>query len=159
MQALAITTIGAIAAWFAAWVAYQQMKIARDKLQQDFYNRRYAVFDAARTFLQDIEVHGNVPQEALQSYSAAIADAVFLLDEDLSKHLEQIRDRAFKFRNAEARAERMADGDARSTLSEKASDENEWLLAQLPVLVEKFKPTLTLPRHQRSAYRWFPWSN
>jgi len=47
LQALAVPVIAAV----GASVAVQQMVIARVKLQHDLYDRRYAVFDAVRAFL------------------------------------------------------------------------------------------------------------
>ncbi len=44
LQALAVPVIAAV----SAWVAWQQMHIARTKLQHDRYDRRYAVFQAVR---------------------------------------------------------------------------------------------------------------
>jgi hypothetical protein len=46
LQALAVPVIAAA----GAWVALQQMHIARVKLQHDLYDRRYAVFEAVRRF-------------------------------------------------------------------------------------------------------------
>jgi hypothetical protein len=52
LQALAVPVIAAV----GAWVALQQMHIARTKLQHDLYDRRYAVFQAVRRFLDEASV-------------------------------------------------------------------------------------------------------
>ena len=145
MQALAIPAVAVV----GAWIAWQQMRIAGAKLRHDLYERRFAVFDAARTLLQDIERNGTPSQDALRSYAVGTADAVFLFDNDICKYLEEIRDRTFKLKGDEARADRMPDGHPRARLVDKASDENEWLLSQLAILSERFKPILSLYGYQR----------
>jgi hypothetical protein len=61
-QALALPIIPLL----GAWIALQQMLIARIKLQHDLYDRRYAVFDGAREFLSQIMTDGVASQEALR---------------------------------------------------------------------------------------------
>lgn len=59
LQALAVPVIAAV----GAWVALQQMHIARVKLQHDLYERRYAVFEAVRRFLDEAVSHKIVSRE------------------------------------------------------------------------------------------------
>jgi hypothetical protein len=47
LQGLAVLVIAPM----RTWVALQQMYLARVKLQHDLYDRRYAVFEAVRRFL------------------------------------------------------------------------------------------------------------
>jgi hypothetical protein len=50
LQALATPVIAIV----GAWVALEQMKIARVKLRHDLYDRRYAVFQSARSLLNEV---------------------------------------------------------------------------------------------------------
>jgi hypothetical protein len=47
LQALAVPVIAGV----GAWVALQQMYLARVKLQHDLFDRRYAVFQAVVSFM------------------------------------------------------------------------------------------------------------
>lgn len=49
LQALAVPVIAGV----GAWIALQQMYLARVKLQHDLFDRRYAVFQAVRRFLEE----------------------------------------------------------------------------------------------------------
>ena len=129
------------------------MRIARVKLQHDLYDRRFAVFQAARKLLADVLTHARTSDEQIRAYVIGTSDAVFLLDNETSAYLEKIRSAVLRL-NAinmtinplpicKQRSE-LADEDARITL---------WLTAQLPDgLVAQFSQFLTL-QQKRSARR------
>jgi len=75
LQALAVPVIAAV----GAWIALQQMYIARVKLQHDLYDRRYAVFEAVRRFLDEAVSQKIVSPETLHSFALRTGDALFLL--------------------------------------------------------------------------------
>jgi hypothetical protein len=139
MQALAIPAIAAI----GAWIAWQQVGIARAKLQHDLYDKRFAVFDAARDLLLEIMLDGKSTPETLRAYALATANAAFVLDDELSRYVDEIRQRAFKLRITQASIEKASDND-RGRLVDKEAEETDWLLAQPPFLIERFKPFLRL---------------
>jgi hypothetical protein len=90
LQALAVPVIAAV----GAWVALQQMHIARVKLQHDLYERRYAVFEAVRRFLDEAVSHKIVSRETYRSFALCTADAPFLFDDRLAAYLKEMREHA-----------------------------------------------------------------
>jgi hypothetical protein len=90
LQALAVPVIAAV----GAWVAIQQMRIARIKLQHDLYDRRYAVFQAVRRFLDEALANQLVSSETLRAFVLGTSDAEFLLPDDLAEYLARMSERA-----------------------------------------------------------------
>ena len=61
-----------------AFLAYQQMQIARTKLQHDLYERRTKVYLGIAEFLADISMMGQVSPESFARFYAAMREAQFL---------------------------------------------------------------------------------
>src|ERR1700678_1205156 len=78
LQSIAVIAIPLV----GAWLAWQQVEIARVKLRLDLFDKRFAVFDAARRFLLHVFAHGNTTDEALREYTLGTIDAAFLFDDE-----------------------------------------------------------------------------
>jgi len=140
LQALSVPTIAAV----GALLAWQQVKIARTKLRHDLFDRRFAVFEAARKFLVTVMRNGKISVPDLQSYAVGVIDAQFLLNREVHDYLVEIRKRAATMQGLKDTLEPLPAGDEKARLAGKAGEEIAWLVAQLDVLPEKFKPFLTL---------------
>ena len=91
LQAVALLLLPAI----GAWIAWQQVQIARVKLQHDLYDRRFAIFNAARKLLLEVTTHGDISDHSVNEYVIATADAVFLLDDPtLCEYLKDLERRS-----------------------------------------------------------------
>jgi hypothetical protein len=123
-------------------IAYLQRWTAEKKRKQDLFDRRFAVFESARTLLQELQLHDSPSQEALRAYAIGNAGAEFLFDDDVDRYLKEIGERAGRLKFSGARAERMPDGGQRDRVLDDAADQGEWLLNQVPILQAKFKPFL-----------------
>jgi hypothetical protein len=73
-----------------AWIAWQQVQIARVKLRFDLYDKRFAVFEAVRKLVGEAITHDNVSASSLNAYTLGTADAEFLFDGSLSKYLREL---------------------------------------------------------------------
>jgi hypothetical protein len=62
-----------------AWIAYQQVRIAKAKLKFDLYSKRYAVFEAARNLWIEVVQHDHVDTPAIKDFLAKTSEAVFCL--------------------------------------------------------------------------------
>jgi hypothetical protein len=144
LQALAVPVIALV----GTWIALQQMHLAAVKLRHDLYERRFKVFDATRALLSATLTQGYPTKDQLNSYEIATADAVFLLNDDVSKYLSDIRRRARSLSRSESPLAQMNVGD-QTARPQKSRDDFAWLTDCLGTLVEKFKPFLSL-REQRS---------
>jgi CYTH domain-containing protein len=74
-------------------VAWQQWRVARNKLRLDLFDRRYKVYNATRAFLS-LVLDNAVTEEKLAEFNLATSDAEFLFGDDVVQFLTQIRQRA-----------------------------------------------------------------
>ena len=58
-------------AGFAAYIAFQQFRLGREKFKLDLFEKRFAVFDATRKFLSTILTEGNVDMQIVYGEVAA----------------------------------------------------------------------------------------
>src|SRR6266436_1864080 len=118
------TFVAAIAAAFITFyfgrvqakIARQQAELASVRLKNDLFDRRFAVFDAARHLLFDeIEVHRNVTEAGFQAYRRGIANVVFLFDDDdLQNYFDDLRKRAIRLRLLKSELNRLEIGEQRT---------------------------------------------
>jgi hypothetical protein len=140
LQALAVPTIAAV----GVLLAWQQVTIARTRLRHDLFDRRFKVFEAARTFLARVMRNGKMSIADFGDYTAGVIDAQFLLNQEVHAYLFEIRRRAAAMQALKEAFEPLPAGAEKAKLAEKLGEEFAWLVAQLDVLPEKFKPFLTL---------------
>jgi hypothetical protein len=137
-----------------AAIAQQQAELATVRLQHELYDRRFAIFEAARNFfVHQIYVYGNVSDESYKSYFKGTADAVFLLDETVTDYLEEIRTKALRLKWLNEKIRSIEAGDERIKAT---ADENEilnWFYDQDQVLIEKFKPFLMIRADEKALPR------
>jgi hypothetical protein len=128
-----------------AWIAYQQVKIGKAKLNLDLYDRRYKVFDAARLFADTARWSlGEISQEALNAFHIGVIDAVFLFDEEMVSYLDQFGRKVFEMRQLRVQMERASLQEQRVKFGNELGQQGMLVAAELNLLVEKFKPYLKL---------------
>ena len=76
-------------ALFAAYVAYQQFRLGREKFKLDLFEKRFQVFAAARRLLSHVLTDANLELTTLFEYRAGIAEATFLFDDGLTTYLRE----------------------------------------------------------------------
>jgi hypothetical protein len=147
LQALAVAVIGAV----GVGVAFQQMSIARVKLQHDLYDRRYAVFDAVRALLNEAISSQIVSPETFRMFALKTADAEFLFDDGLAAYLREMREHAFKAQSIYSTIQPMEPGDQKAAAFRAAAEHTTWLNAQIDGLAARFRPFLMLEKRKRRA--------
>jgi hypothetical protein len=144
IAAIAAVSVTAYFAWHQNKVAEEQAHIAREKLRHDFYDRCYRVFDAARKLLAEIARQRIASEEALRTFVIDTGDAVFLFDEDMDTYLKEIRSRAQRLQSLDALMQPMPVGPQRTRFVNQSEEQFTWLIEQLGLLVDKFKPSMKL---------------
>jgi hypothetical protein len=136
-----------------ATTARQQAELAGVRLQHDLFDRRFAVYEAAQKMAFEVLKTSNVSREGLRAFVRDTEKSVFLLDKDLSDYLTDMRDRAVKLQIAVGKLanETLPEGSEWSELPKERADLSTWFVDQFDVLVEKFKPTLTLGKLQLAS--------
>jgi hypothetical protein len=155
LQALAVPVIAAV----GTWVALQQVYLARVNLQHDLYDRRYAVFEAVRRFLDAAVSTRVVFPEILNPFVLRTGDAPFLLDDKLAAYLKQMQERARKAQGVYLTMEAAPDmpPNQKAAAAAAAGEHLSCLASQIDGLPEKFRPFLTLDKRSRSPLRFLWW--
>lgn len=125
--------------------AQLQARLAAVRLQHELYDRRFAIFHNSREFLSKIMLNGQVKDaEQIQKFALGTADAVFLLDDDLTDYLETIRVRAIELRRLGIVMSQSIPASNITNLPDEEANLLNWFNEQFTVLIEKFKPFLML---------------
>jgi hypothetical protein len=130
-----------VIAAFAAYIAYQQYRLGREKFKLDLFEKRFSVFAGARRFLTHILKDGDLKTlDPVWEYRAAIGEASFLFEEDIVEYLEEIYRRALKLHSDRETMQPLPAGDDRKRLAHDISESLGWLTGQLPELKNRFAP-------------------
>lgn len=85
MSAIGIPIIAAI----AAWIAFRQFQIARNKLKLELFDKRMEVYIAVREALGSIARQGNLTQEQQFQYLQGTRTARWLFGPEVSHYLNE----------------------------------------------------------------------
>jgi hypothetical protein len=135
----------ALAIAFASWWSSRssnrwQVKIAREKLKHDLYDRRFAVYMAFHELMVAVAEKSDVDAE-LRKANAARAHSPFLLDPDVTQYLEYRHAEAFRINATQKYLLTDPGVGSRAEQIEMASRQGSDKLAfanRIPELVEKF---------------------
>jgi hypothetical protein len=146
VQALAPTVVAVIAALIAGYIALMQWRTAHYRLSFDMYEKRFAVYRAAKNFLTTAIIQGQVTGDDYRALYNGISGAEFLFKQKTSTYLMNIRDKAWKAQFIRAQ----------HTKTDKLIDEEEDILKflsdQNEMLEDKFKPYLDLSKAGLKSY-------
>jgi hypothetical protein len=123
-------------------IAWQQWRVADNKLRLDLFDRRYKVYDATRKFLAVIIREATFADSQLFEFYAGTSGAEFLFGADVVDYLGQIRKRAVDMRTAQQLFEPLPVGDERSRHVQAAHDDLSWLSDQITAMTKVFTPYL-----------------
>ena len=143
-QALALLVISVV----GVWIAYKQSRIAAAKLNLDLYDRRFSVFEAARNLILSVLQNGVGFSKDINAFHLGIADAGFLLNDDIEKYLDQLSKKVWQLtillEKKTYLEQTNADDDARVKAADQMATAFTAIQSELPTLVAKFKPFLKL---------------
>jgi hypothetical protein len=130
----------------ALWIAYQQWRTNRIKVQHDLYDRRIGVYWALTQFLVQTQLQSNdVNYNSIVPFGQKVKESYFLFLEEISNYLEEVLGKAmnlcdlnYKLNNAQFEAER-------PRLASEFGKSLDWFKQQLDSIArEKFKAHLKL---------------
>jgi len=123
-------------------IAWQQWRVADNKLRLDLFDRRYKVYDAARKFLAVIIRDATFTDSQLFEFYGGTSDAEFLFSADVVQCLSQIRQRAIDMRTAQQLFEPLPVGHERSHHVQAAHEHRLWFGDQITAMTKVFTPYL-----------------
>jgi hypothetical protein len=135
-----------VIAVLAAYIAFQQWGVARNKFKFDLFQKRLAIYQAANMAISLILINGKIdPMEDLH-FRREVSDAGWLLDDDIDTYLNNEFSRKLSaLRNKRAVLDNLApESPERSAMSAEYVQAMQWFADQKPVLKEKFSPYLRI---------------
>jgi hypothetical protein len=135
LQALAVPVLGLV----AAWIAYQQWRTADRKVQLDLFDRRFAVYEAARDVVREIVRHGAADGANARAFAMATDKARFLFGAEVISQIDLTRDGIAKLIQISGRLK--ADGPKPDGLLDaefKALVDIESFFTVMPPLIEPY---------------------
>jgi hypothetical protein len=140
-QALLIVFISCI----GAWIAYQQVHIARARFNLDLYERRFKIFSTAKNFLEKITISLAPTAEDVLEFKFGVADSVFLFEDEITAYLQTLTERGARLQAQQAMLKGMPVTDPRrGPLIDAMAPLESDLATEYERLVERFKPYLKL---------------
>lgn len=120
-------------------------RTAQNKLKLDLFEKRFAVYDAARQLLSTTMTSGKVSDEEMFKFIGNTREAKWLLNADVAHYLDkELRHKMLELMTFRAELEGLPVGDERSSNVKAQSEIKKWLLSQYDVLDVKFSPFLSL---------------
>jgi hypothetical protein len=153
-QALGAPSLAGVIGCVGAWIALQQMHLARVKLQHDTYDRKYAVFEAVSWVLLIVAALKRAPSlEDMRAFVKVIGAASFLFDDELVAYLQEVEKRVHRVNGLNDMMTHFSDDD-KPKASKELEEHIHWLSEQHNIITEKFRPSLEL-RKQRPRFTKF----
>jgi hypothetical protein len=158
-QALGPPLLAGVIGGIGAWIALQQMYLARIKLQHDTYDRKYAVFEAVSWVLLGVAALKRAPSlEDMRAFLRVIGAAPFLFDDELVAYLQEIERRVHRANGLNDMMSHFSDDD-KPKASKELEEHIVWLSEQHNVIIEKFRPSLELRKQRPRVWSWLPAHN
>jgi len=103
LQTLLVPAVAVV----GTWIASQQLWIAGEKARYDAFDRRwerrFAVYEATRQFLED--VCGDISEEKICRYGLCTLESKFLFDQTMYDYLREILSRVTVWHHAKNKAD------------------------------------------------------
>jgi|SRR5580704_12466543 hypothetical protein len=141
IQAILLLIISCI----GAWIAFRQAKIATAKLNLDLYEKRFDVFDAARTLVAKFLRDANINTEDIITFNIGVAEAIFLFEPEVKNYLDELRKKAAALHTKTEQLRALSDKDRRrDRLIDEIANLEQDFATEYERLIAVFKPYLKL---------------
>lgn len=118
-SALLVPTVAGL----GIYIAYRQWRTANNRLKLDLFEKRFAVYDAARKFLTSIVASGKVTDEELSKFALGTLEARWILNDDIARYFnEEILKKAIKFQGLQKVLEDLPVGEERTKNVQKETE-------------------------------------
>lgn len=85
LSALLMPTIAVL----GVFIAFFQWKLSKQRLKHELFEKRFAVYDAARSLIASVGIGTKVPQEKEIAYLSSIREAKWILNDDIADYLKE----------------------------------------------------------------------
>jgi hypothetical protein len=141
LSALLTPTIAVV----VAMIAYRQWRTAQNRLKLDLFDRRFAVYDAARNLISSILTSGKVKDEETLKFLTRTREVKWLLNDGIAEYFDkEIWGQAVELETLDTELQILTVQAERVSNVKKRSEIKKWFRDQYKVLDEKFTPFLNL---------------
>ena len=141
LSALLTPTIAVV----VAMIAYRQWRTAQSRLKLDLFDRRFAVYDAARNLISSILTSGKAKDEEMLKFLTHTREAKWLLNDEIAEYFDkEIWGQAVDLQTVDTELQALEGQTERRSIVIKRSEIKKWFGDQYKVLDEKFTPFLKL---------------
>ena len=127
-SAISTVMIGAA----GTFIAYQQWRTAEIRLRHDVYERKFKVYEAAKTLLVVFQFKAKITEDDYFAYLRGITDAEFIFDDpEVSRYLQTLREQATELIRTQT-----------AGLADEHAKISQWFIKQFDVLRSKFYPSM-----------------
>jgi hypothetical protein len=138
-------TLSPVIAVIGGWIAWKQVRINRNKLKLDRFDKRFAIHEAAMMFVASIGVEGTVNREVHQDFIVKTRGARFLLSKEIADYMDELESASLKLNAAWRGLGTVTNTDERRVeLGKEIAELTEWYREQFNVIPEKFAPFLVV---------------
>ena len=133
-------------ATIAAYIAYKQHRIEKERLKLDLFEKRYAVFNASREFIFEVihnylaytDDHNHIKfLHFIQNFRNKTQDVYFLFDSEIAEYVDLLHRKCLELRklNIQYRAKTAPE---RDKIEEERAKIEEWFLSEVNNVYKKF---------------------
>jgi hypothetical protein len=127
------------------WIAWQQVRLNRNKLKLDRFEKRFAIHEAAMAFVAAVCTNGVASDAQMNEFLVKTRGTRFLVNTDVAGYLEELYRNAGRLRaiKMSMEASNLTD-EKRVEYGDKWLEFETWFQKQLDVIPEKFAPFLSV---------------
>ncbi|WP_031359287.1 hypothetical protein [Caballeronia sordidicola] len=134
-----------IIAVVGGWIAWQQVRINRNKLKLDRFDKRYSIYEASMNFATSIIADGKLTSASYEEFLAQTRGARFLLNKEMADYLEQLNTNAVKLNGVLHSQERPSITEEQwAKYGDRITEITTWFQQQLEVIPERLGPFLSV---------------
>jgi hypothetical protein len=132
----------------ALYIAYQQYKVNKSRLNQERYARRLEVFKAVRSYISSIAREGKTDFQKVTQFYADVGEADFLFKADIPKQIEKLYKKGVELAELHEKlypsdgSPGLPKGQERSEVAKQQSEALKWFFDELPNTKRLFKKYL-----------------
>lgn len=127
------------------YIAWQQSKIARNKLRLDLFDRRWTAFVAAMRLAERIVTNGDIPLEEVQKFAFATRGVEFLFNRELQEYCDdQLHKEALAVQMGKQKIDSLPEGEERDKSTGILQNRIVWFNDQRKEIPKRFASFLKI---------------
>ena len=133
-----------VIALVVGYVAWQQWRTNQKRLKLELFDRRYAVYQAARNLILVVSGKAGASDDDALKFRLKTRDSEFFLNDELTLYLNEMYTKVIEISALKRELESLPAGDEKSKKRKEFHELLRWILNQSDVLAEKFSLFLKL---------------